>query len=78
MNAIATLRQNSKAKFAALGALAMSAGSAFAQAADPFTDAVTTITDKINTYGAALVGIAAVGVVFWVGIKYVKKISGAA
>lgn len=78
MNLITTLRQNSKAKFAALGALAMSAGSAFAQAADPFSSAVTTITDKINTYGAALVGIAAVGVVFWVGIKYVKKISGAA
>ena len=78
MNRMTTLRQNSKAKFAALGALAMSAGSAFAQAADPFTAAATTITDKINTYGAALVGIAAVGVVFWVGIKYVKKISGAA
>lgn len=78
MNRMITLRQNSKAKFAALGALAMSAGSAFAQAADPFTAATTTITEKINTYGAALVGIAAVGVVFWVGIKYVKKISGAA
>lgn len=78
MNRMTTLRQNSKAKFAALGALGMSAGSAMAQAADPFTSAVTTITDKINTYGAALVGIAAVGVVFWVGIKYVKKISGAA
>ncbi len=78
MNRMTTLRQNSKAKFAALGALASSAGSAFAQAADPFTAAATTITEKINTYGAALVGIAAVGVVFWVGIKYVKKISGAA
>lgn len=78
MNRIITLRQNSKAKFAALGALAMSAGSAFAQAADPFESAVTSITEKINTYGAALVGVAAVGVVFWVGIKYVKKISGAA
>lgn len=78
MNRIATIAQNSKAKFAALGALALSAGSAFAQANDPFTTATTTITEKINTYGAALVGIAAVGVVFWVGIKYVKKISGAA
>ncbi len=77
MNRIATIAQNSKAKFAALGALALSAGSAFAQT-DPFTTATTTITEKINTYGAALVGIAAVGVVFWVGIKYVKKISGAA
>lgn len=77
MNRIATIAQNSKAKFAALGALALSAGSAFAQT-DPFTTATTQITEKINTYGAALVGIAAVGVVFWVGIKYVKKISGAA
>lgn len=78
MNRMTTLRQSSKAKLAALGALALSAGSAFAQANDPFTTATTTITEKINTYGAALVGIAAVGVVFWVGIKYVKKISGAA
>lgn len=78
MNRIATFRQNSKAKFAALSAMALSAGSAFAQATDPFQSAADTITEKINTYGAALVGIAAVGVVFWVGIKYVKKISGAA
>ena len=78
MKHMTTVLQNSKAKFAALGALAMSAGSAFAQAADPFSAAATTITEKINTYGVALVGIAAVGVVFWVGIKYVKKISGAA
>ena len=48
MNRMITVRQNSKAKFAALGALGMSAGSAMAQAADPFTSAVTTITDKIN------------------------------
>lgn len=50
----------------------------FAQAADPFMDAVADMTTKVNTYGGALVGLAAVGVVFWVAIKYVKKIRGAA
>lgn len=45
---------------------------------DAFADAVTDVTTKIGTYGAALVGVAAVGVAFMVGIKYVKKIRGAA
>lgn len=43
-----------------------------------FTQAVTQATADIGTYGAALVGVAAVGVVFMVAIKYVKKIRGAA
>lgn len=52
---------------------------AFAQeAADPFADAVSDITGKVTSYGGALVGLAAVGVVFMVAIKYVKKIRGAA
>jgi hypothetical protein len=50
---------------------------AFAQA-DPFTTAVTDATTKVGTYGAALVGLAAVGVVFGIAIKYVKRIRGAA
>lgn len=49
----------------------------FAQA-DPFATAVADVTTKIGTYGAALVGLAAVGVVFMIAIKYVKKIRGAA
>lgn len=39
-----------------------------------FTSAVTSATSDIGTYGAALVGVAAVGVGFSIGIKYVKKI----
>ena len=42
-----------------------------------FTAAVTTATGDIGTYGAALVGVAAVGVGFAIGIKYVKKIARA-
>ena len=45
--------------------------------ADAFTDAVTEVSTSIGTYGAALVGVAAVGVGFSVGIKYVKKIARA-
>lgn len=58
---------------AAVGTFILSAG-AFAQSVDPFTTATTTITDKIETYGVALVGVAAVGVVFMVAMKYVKKL----
>lgn len=55
----------------ALGAL-MSAA-ALAQS-DPFTSAVDTITGKVESYGAALVGLGAIGVVFMVALKYVKKL----
>lgn len=41
---------------------------------DPFADAVADATTKIGTYGAALVGLAAVGVVFSIAMKYVKRI----
>lgn len=54
--------------------------SAFAQTAgsSAFTTSVTAVTADIATYGAALIGVAAVGVGFMVGMKYVKKIRGAA
>lgn len=51
---------------------------AMAQATDPFTAAAADITTKVGEYGAVLVGVAAASVVFMVGIKYVKKIRGAA
>lgn len=51
---------------------------ALAAPPDPFDAAISDITTKIGEYGAALVGVAAVGVVFMVGMKYVKKIRGAA
>lgn len=47
---------------------------AFAQATDPFTDAVTAAGTKIGVYGAALVGVSAIGVVFAIAMKYVKRI----
>jgi hypothetical protein len=56
----------------------VAASAAMAQATDPFATAVTDVTSKVETYGAALVGLAAVGVVFMIAIKYVKKIRGAA
>lgn len=56
----------------------LTAGVAFAQATDPFDAAVDNITDKVETYGAALVGVAAVGVIFMVAMKYVKKLPRAA
>lgn len=54
---------------------------AMAQSTDPdmvFSTAVSDVSEKIGTYGAALVGVAAVGLVFAIAIKYVKKIRGAA
>lgn len=59
-------------------AVALFASQAHAAASQAFTDSVTSITADITTYGAALVTIAAVGVAFMVGMKYVKKISRAA
>ena len=60
--------------------LAMLAPAAFAQstATSAFTAAITAATTDIGTFGVALVGLAAVGVAFMIGIKYVKKIRGAA
>lgn len=51
---------------------------AFAQSTDPFTTAITDATEKVEEYAAALVGVAAVAVVFMIAVKYVKKIKGAA
>lgn len=56
----------------------LGANLAMAQSTDPFDTALSSITDKVETYGGALVGLAAVGVVFMIGIKYVKKLRGAA
>lgn len=51
---------------------------AFAQATDPFDTALTEITGKVETYGLGLVVLSAVGVVFMIAMKYVKKLRGAA
>lgn len=41
---------------------------------DPFDTAVATLTTSVEGYGAKLVVFAAVGVLFAVAIKYVKKL----
>lgn len=56
-------------------------GAAHAQStggSEAFQTAVQQVTSDIGGYGAALVGVAAVSVVFFVAIKFVKKIRGAA
>lgn len=47
---------------------------AHAQEADPFDAAVSTVTTKVTSYAGALVGVAAISVVFLVAVKYVKKL----
>lgn len=45
---------------------------------DPFDSALADATTKVTSYAGALVGLAAVSVVFMIAVKYVKKIRGAA
>jgi len=61
--------------------LAALSPAAFAQAtgaAATFGTTMTGMTSDVTTYGGQLVVLAAVGVAFMVGIKYIKKIRGAA
>lgn len=58
--------------------VALATASALSFAGDPFSDAVTSSTAAVGTYAAALVTLSAVSVVFMIGMKYVKKIRGAA
>ena len=60
----------------AVGTLASAA--AMAQETDPFDTVMTTVTTSVTEYAGALVVLAGVSVVFMIGIKYVKKIRGAA
>lgn len=76
MNKLQTLRRvvgDSALRASCAVAALLGPALAFAQT-DPFDAAVTDITAKIGTYGAALVGVAAVGVGFMVGMKYIKKL----
>lgn len=67
-----------KKLFARVAAGAAAALPLLALADDPFTAAMTTATTSVTTYATALVGLSAVSVVFMIGMKYVKKIRGAA
>jgi len=57
-----------------VGAAALVPFMASAQSADPFDAALATATTKVTSYAGAMVGLAAVSVVFLIAIKYVKKI----
>lgn len=66
-----------KAKFVAATAIASTAMlsvCAYAQAVDPFDTALTQVTTSTTKYASALVGVAAIAVVFMIAIKYVKKL----
>jgi len=67
-----------RSRVAQAGALLAVSAPVFAQSSDPFTTAMTDITTRVGTYGAALVGLSAVAVVFYVAMKFVKKIPKAA
>lgn len=71
-------RHDLAAKVTVGAMLAIAAAQASAQATDPFEVAMAAITTKVGTYGAALVGLSAVAVVFYVAMKFVKKIPKAA
>lgn len=73
MNKWAVIRGYGRKVAVGAAGLGMSA-LAMAQTVDPFTDAVTAATTKVGTYGAALVVLSGVGVVFLIGMKYVKRI----
>lgn len=65
------------AKFVAVAALATTAMlsvSAYAQSVDPFDTALAQVTTSTTKYASALVGVAAIAVVFMIAIKYVKKL----
>lgn len=67
-----------QAKIAVASMLLMSAAASHAQETDPFTAALEAMKTKVATYGGSLVALAAVGVAFFVAMKYVKKIPRAA
>ena len=76
----ASIRNAASRGYLKAGVLAVTLVPALAMATptDPFDTAVDSITTKVEGYGAALVGLSAVALVFFIGIKYVKKIRGAA
>jgi hypothetical protein len=63
---------------AALSLAALAVPAAFAQAVDPFDTVLADVTTKVETYGGSLLVLAGVGVVLMIGMKYIKKLRGAA
>jgi hypothetical protein len=62
----------------AAAVIAASSSVAMADATAAFTAEVTALSASVVTYGGLLVGLSAVGVAFMIGIKYIKKLRGAA
>ena len=70
-----TFLRGNAARISSVVSTAFLAPLAFAQAAtDPFDTALATVTAKVTSYAGALVGVAAIAVVFMVAVKYVKKL----
>lgn len=63
---------------ALLAPVAAFAQTAASGASSVVTGAMTSAGTDVATYGAGLVGLTVIGVGFMVGIKYIKKIRGAA
>lgn len=70
--------RNFGAKLSAAALTGFVSVSVLAQGTDPFDAAVATATGKVESYAGALVTLAAVAVVFMIGMKYVKRIPRAA
>jgi hypothetical protein len=71
--------QTLRTKTLALAVAIAAPVAAFAQeAVDPFQGVLDNVTTKVETYAGSLVVLAGVAVVFMVGIKYIKKLRGAA
>lgn len=72
------LRTSVATAIAAASVFATAAHAAAGDATTAFSTAITSVSADVATYGGALVGVAAIGVGFMVGMKYIKKIRGAA
>lgn len=72
-----TVAQKSALVGGAVGTLFMTAfilaGSASAQTVDPVEGAFTSMNDKIQTYGVAIVGLVVLAAGIFLGIKYLRK-----
>lgn len=78
-NKLETLRQLAARQYLRAGvAVATVAAPALSFALDPFDTVMTDVTTKVTAYAGALVVLGGVSVAFMVGLKYVKKIRGAA
>ena len=69
--------QDNALKLSVVAVVAMP-GLAVAQTPTPFETVLATITSAVEEYGPALLTLGGIGVVFMVGLKYIKKLRGAA